>query len=47
MSGERPPCFHFSSKSAAALLVVSPVPTRRFQGYMLGEILQVLFPFRK
>lgn len=32
MSAVRPLVFHFSSKSAAALLGVSPVPTTSFQG---------------
>lgn len=36
-SGARSPAFHLASKSAAALLTVSPMPTNRFQGYMVGE----------
>jgi hypothetical protein len=32
ISVERPFAFHFSSKSAAALFGVSPVPTTSFQG---------------
>lgn len=38
ISAESPFAFHFSSKSAAALFGVSPVPTTLFQGYTFGPI---------
>ena len=41
MSAERPLAFHFSSKSAAALFGVWPVPTTSFHGYTFGPIWQL------
>jgi hypothetical protein len=38
ISAVKPLVFHFSSKSAAALLGVSPTPVTSFQGYTFGPI---------
>lgn len=38
ISAVKPLVFHFSSKSAAALFGVSPIPVTSFQGYTFGPI---------
>ena len=40
MSAAKSPSFHLASKSAAALFTVSPTPTTRFHGYMVGAMEQ-------